>query len=344
MNNKKVYIILLNYNGWKDTIECLESVLKNDYKNYQIIVVDNDSPNKSMEYIINWAEGKQEVVYDENSQLKYLSQPHEKKPLPYVCYTKEEALSGGDEKKESNLINPIIFIQAEENGGFASGNNLAIKYSLKKNDFNYIWLLNNDTVINKDTLSRLYNFYQEIEYTNNIGILGSQIMYYSEPNKIQSIGRKVGLFTKLKNINKLDEKKKYIEVDDIMGASMFFSKDYTACIGLIPEEYFLYMEETDWNYQGRQKSYKFFTLLDSLVYHKESPSVGGTLSFGNIYYNTRNKILFLKKYYKYETVLIVFFVLFKIKDLLKYIIMLRGDLIKALFFGIRDGLNSKTGQ
>ena len=50
----KVYIIILNYNGWQDTIECLESVLRNDYPNYQVIVVDNGSPNNSMEYIKAW--------------------------------------------------------------------------------------------------------------------------------------------------------------------------------------------------------------------------------------------------------------------------------------------------
>jgi GT2 family glycosyltransferase len=43
MTYPKVYIILLNYNGWADTIECLESVLRNDYPNYQVIVVDNNS-------------------------------------------------------------------------------------------------------------------------------------------------------------------------------------------------------------------------------------------------------------------------------------------------------------
>ena len=52
MNHLKVYIILLNYNGWTDTIECLESVLRNDYPNYQVIVVDNNSPNNSIEYLI----------------------------------------------------------------------------------------------------------------------------------------------------------------------------------------------------------------------------------------------------------------------------------------------------
>ena len=57
----KVAVIILNYNNWQDTIECLESVLRNDYPNYQVIFVDNGSPNNSMEYIKAWAEGRQEV-------------------------------------------------------------------------------------------------------------------------------------------------------------------------------------------------------------------------------------------------------------------------------------------
>jgi GT2 family glycosyltransferase len=60
-SNPKIYIIILNYNGWADTIECLESVLRNDYPNYQVIVVDNNSPNNSMEYIKTWAEARLNV-------------------------------------------------------------------------------------------------------------------------------------------------------------------------------------------------------------------------------------------------------------------------------------------
>jgi len=67
----KVYIIILNYNGWADTIECLESVLRNDYPNYQVIVVDNGSPNNSMEYIKAWAEGRQEVLTSEPTHPLY---------------------------------------------------------------------------------------------------------------------------------------------------------------------------------------------------------------------------------------------------------------------------------
>jgi len=47
----KVAIIILNWNGWKDTIECLESVFRNTYPKYQVIVVDNGSTDGSMEKI-----------------------------------------------------------------------------------------------------------------------------------------------------------------------------------------------------------------------------------------------------------------------------------------------------
>ncbi|NMC61155.1 MAG: glycosyltransferase, partial [Candidatus Methanofastidiosa archaeon] len=39
----EVSIIVLNWNNWKDTIECLESLYRISYTNYNIILVDNGS-------------------------------------------------------------------------------------------------------------------------------------------------------------------------------------------------------------------------------------------------------------------------------------------------------------
>lgn len=38
--NPKVSIIILNWNGWRDTIECLESLYQITYPNYDVIVMD----------------------------------------------------------------------------------------------------------------------------------------------------------------------------------------------------------------------------------------------------------------------------------------------------------------
>jgi GT2 family glycosyltransferase len=146
MTYPKVYIILINYNGWADTIECLESVLRNDYPNYQVIVVDNNSPNNSIEYLKAWAEGKLDVWVNSDNPLRNLSFPLVPKPIPYIYYTREEAEKGGSPEIEEELKNkipkhitskyPLVFIQSGGNLGFAGGNNVVIKYALVKGDFN----------------------------------------------------------------------------------------------------------------------------------------------------------------------------------------------------------------
>lgn len=294
--NKKVYIIILNYNGWKDTIECLESVLKNDYENYQIIVVDNDSPNNSMEYIINWAEGKQEVLYDENSQLKHLSQPHEPKPLEYVYYTRDEALEGGDREKESRLDNPIIMIQAGENGGFAAGNNIGIKYALSKNDFEYICLLNNDTVVERTFL--LYVI-KKMKKNEKIGICASKINYYLNPKIIWSNG---GSYNKLTSQTKhIDYQMKDIgqspkhKISFLTGCMWVVRKEVFTQIGLLNEEYFMYVEDLEYSYKVLNAGYLLEMESNSIIYHKVGASSNGEVSEFSSYYMMKNKLKFIRE-------------------------------------------------
>ncbi|MDF2953374.1 MAG: Glycosyltransferase [Thermodesulfobacterium sp.] len=204
----KVAIIILNYNGWKDTIECLESVLRNDYPNYQVIVIDNGSPDNSMEYIKAWAEGRQEVLTPEpNHPLYYLSHPSVKKPIPYIYYTREETEKGGDFELEEKLTKewqeqrksnnkeliptspyPLIFIQTSENLGFAGGNNVGIRYVLAKDDFDSIVLLNNDTVICKNSITELMKAKNNLD---NKAIYGGRIYYYSNPSKIKKLEKRL---------------------------------------------------------------------------------------------------------------------------------------------------------
>ena len=98
----KVAIIILNWNGWKDTIECSESVFRIDYPNYQVIVVDSDSLNNSMKYIKTRVEGNLDVWTKPDNPLRHLSNPPVSKPVPYVFYNKEEAEKGGNKELESH--------------------------------------------------------------------------------------------------------------------------------------------------------------------------------------------------------------------------------------------------
>lgn len=49
-----IFVIILNWKGWQDTIECLESLLRNDYKNFRVVVIDNHSEDESYEKLLEW--------------------------------------------------------------------------------------------------------------------------------------------------------------------------------------------------------------------------------------------------------------------------------------------------
>ena len=291
----KIYIILLNYNGWMDTIQCLESILKSDYQNYQIIVIDNDSPNDSMNYIINWAEGKQEVIYDEKLELRYLIQPFKKKPLDYIFYNrKEEALKREFKKEVNKVKNPIIFIQAGENRGFAAGNNIGIKYALKKNDFEYIWLLNNDTVIKNDTLSKLHEYSKQ----NSNSLISSRLL--NEDNTIQADGGNINkyfLTSSHINSNKnLNDKIDYKIPNYLVGASLFINKKILKDIGLLSEEYFLYYEDLDYSLKAIKKGYALKVCHESIVYHKDGSSTKKVNKDFIVNHYFRNRLKIAKKF------------------------------------------------
>jgi len=293
MDTNKIYIVVVNYNNWQDTIECLESVFKNTYNNFQIILVENNSSNNSLSSIMAWAEGKQAVVYSTSSQLKYLSQPFEKKPLEYVFYTEEEALNSTKHKKEAQYENPIIIIRAKNNNGFSAGSNIGMRYAIAKNDFEYIWLLNNDTVIEKSSLSLLIKYAKE----NKLGLAGSTLMYYYAPEKIQTYGGHINTFWGTANhIIRMEDVPK--KLDYIAGASFLLKKETIEKIGLLPEEYFLYYEETDYCFNAKKNGFKLGINIKSIVYHKEG---GSTKTYGE--FLTRDEfidVLFLRNRIKFH--------------------------------------------
>ena len=121
----KTFIVIVNYNGWRDTIECLKSIKKCEVGDIkcEIIIVDNGSIDKSVERL----------------------------------------------KQEKG----IILLESKENTGFTGGNNLGIKYSLK-NGADFILLLNNDTIVDKDFLS---NLLKAADIYDKVGIFSPKIYF-----------------------------------------------------------------------------------------------------------------------------------------------------------------------
>jgi GT2 family glycosyltransferase len=351
----KVYIITLNYKNWYDTIECLESVLRNDYPNYQVIVVDNNSPNNSMEYLKAWAEGKIDIWVDPRNPLRKLSFPPVPKPIPYVYYIREEAERGGNldlEKKLEGKVPegvttkyPIVFIQSGDNLGFAGGNNLGIKYTLAKNDFDSIILLNNDTVIKRDAISNLIRV--RLSFGEK-AIYGGRIFYYSEPDRIWYDGGKFNEWTgrvihlnmeKLKTEIKNNQTIK--EVNFITFCYVLIPKFILDKIGLLDESYFMYVEDLDYSYKVWKSGYKLHHVIDSEVWHKVGASSGEKeISEFSAYWLMRSRIRFiiLRPPYIKKITSIAFLIITRPIRFLFFYINRAKYVINAQIRGIIDGI------
>lgn len=278
----RVYIILVNWNGWRDTVECLESLLILEYHDFRIVVCDNGSSDESLHEIRYWADS------------------HE---IPYTEYQRAEAESGG-----SLISDPVLtLIRNDENLGFAGGNNVGSRYALARGDADYCWFLNNDTVVEPSALTHLV---ARIQQQPQVGICGSTILLYHERRRIQSLGgghycRWIGLpwhygrFTRWGG--EINQQWAEVWMNYVEGASMLVSRQFLDVVGLLCEDYFLYFEEADWAIRAKGR-FSLGYAPQSIVYHKVGGSIGTSsnparMSYTSDYFNIRNRLLFTRRFY-----------------------------------------------
>ena len=279
---KKVAIILLNWNGWQDTVECLESLLRLEYPSFRILVCDNGSSDDSIHEIKTWAE---------------------RRNLSHAVCQRAEAEAGGTPAADTLLT----IISNDENLGFAGGNNIGLRYVMARSEADYCWLLNNDTVVEPDALTHLV---ARMEHQPDVGICGSTIRLYHDRNRIQALGgghycRWIGLpwhygrFTQ--GDKDIDQMQAEAWMNYVEGASMLVSRQFLDEVGLLCEDYFLYFEEADWAIRAKGR-FKLGYAAQSIVYHKVGGSIGTSsnpakMSYTSDYFNIRNRLLFTRRFY-----------------------------------------------
>jgi len=299
-----VYVLILNWNEWGDTIECLESVFRSDYPNYRVVVCDNGSQNASLEYIAAWAEGRLDALVAPTHPLRSLTFPPVPKPLPVARLECATAEAGGPDGAATARL---VLISVGQNRGYAGGNNVGLRYALARNDFSYVWLLNPDTVVAPDALSKMV---AEMDAVSSAGLCGSTILLYDNPGRVQALGGAtfykwlavtppIGGSQPVTQPIAADRVRAQLAM--ILGASALVSKRFLHEVGLMSEDYFLFFEEMDWATRARNR-YTLAYAPESRVYHRQGHSTGLGVSFRTRsvlaeHHMARSRLLFTRKYY-----------------------------------------------
>jgi hypothetical protein len=305
----EVYILILNYNGWRDTVECLESVQRLTYPNYRIVVIDNGSTDGSMDKIKAWAAGELPV------ESRFFTYDPSTKPVRWIEYDRISAEAGGLPELEAELdpLPPngrMVLIQTGANLGYAGGNNVGIRYALARGA-DYIWLLNNDTVADRDALTEMVRLAESDE---KIGMVGSKLLYYDRPNVIQGAGG--GWFDwYFKIYGWLEEDRgqwdKIFDLGYVAGASLLAKTSLIKSVGMMLESFFMYGEDVEWQIRVKHSGYRLVYCPRSRVWHKENASSGYKSPFVE-YYATRNSLWIVRRYYPWRLPVAIFFHLLRV--------------------------------
>jgi hypothetical protein len=258
---KKVFVIILNWNRFNDTLACLESVqvLNTQGFDLKVLIVDNASTDDSL--------------------------------------------------KRLKEIKNVEIISNSTNLGFAGGNNVGIRYALKKGA-DYVVVLNNDTILEKDSLNHLVKTASDNPKT---GALSPKIYfekgYEFQKNKYKAADKgKViwyaGGLIDWKNVygsgRGVDEVDKgtfnqIADTDFATGTCMLFPRVALEKIGMFDEKYFMYYEDTDLSQRLKKGGFEVMYVPDAHIWHKvaQSSGIGSEL---NDYFITRNRMLFGLKY------------------------------------------------
>ncbi|MBF0557417.1 MAG: glycosyltransferase family 2 protein [Nitrospirae bacterium] len=266
----KVGIITLNWNNCDDTIECVESLLKQDYPTFQIFVVENGSGDDSAERLETWG-------------LK-------EHPECFISL-------GQDEAKGQFIEHAIVLLKSVENLGFSGGNNLACKIA-GESGAKFFWFINNDTVHDEKALSALV---ETMQNAHRAGMTCSKVLYFNNSNVIESLGATLivpfGIFRHIgQGTIDNSEDAAPVEVPYIYGCSFLASLELIREVGLLDESYFILMEESDWSIRARRKGWKLYCSPASRVWHKVSATIGKR-SGVFFYYVARNTLLFMQRHY-----------------------------------------------
>ena len=263
MTYPKVSIVILNWNGASDTIECLESLRDMSYPNYEVTVVDNAS---------------------EGDDVRILRERF------------------GDY---------VYMIENDRNYGFAEGSNTGIRYALENLNPDYVWLLNNDTVVNEEALTELV---KTAESDKRIAIVGPKVCSYMTRNRIDFAGGMMNWLLGFGDIighgetdvGQFDQPR---EVDYVTGSALLIKTGVVREIGLLDTRLFLFNEDVDWCLRAKKGGHNIVYTPGATVFHKHGASIRH-VGERAVYYSHRNRILLMSRHATKRQLILAFLPMF----------------------------------
>ena len=266
--NSKVYIILLNYKNWQDTLECLLSIENLAYKNFEVVLVDN---------------------FSQNNSIQNIQQSLAKQKLSFTIHFIELVENGGFAKGNNAGLK---FAQEIGDGDF---------FWVLNNDTTLDELaldqLVGAVILDRKAERKVGLYGSKLRYYSHPELLQAMGGQY---NKWLGSMKEVG--------NLEIDKGQYdtnTTPNVLIGAAIFVTIDFLKEVGYFNEIYFIYFEEIDWAERGRKLGWGLKVVPSSVVYHKQGMATQASglqndqKSKLSDFYYFRNRLRITAQYFPY---------------------------------------------
>lgn len=185
-------------------------------------------------------------------------------------------------------------IRSESNLGFAGGNNLGLQLAVKQNA-DYAFVLNNDTIVDPHMISKLIH---AAEANPAAGLLGPVIYYLDQPEQVWFAGYRFlhGIYLLRRGLHLKTPLQPIEEVDFVSGCGILIRRSILEVIGLFSEDYFMYYEDLDLCFRVKEAGLKILCVTDARMWHAVSASTGGADSPQKQYYQVKSSLLFYQRH------------------------------------------------
>jgi GT2 family glycosyltransferase len=272
-------VVILNWNGEEDTVECLKSIRESVPAGFVPVVVDNGSKPESLERL------KRECreIY---SKILYLRGSE----VPQADNTSRNE-SGNYLDRDS-----LVFIENGENLGFARGNNVGVRFA-ESMGAEWVMLLNNDTVVAPETFQELRRF---LSNNPSFAAVTAQLRHYQPNTRIQNCGGDLTYFGsrryKFANMDASTlPKSDFSVVTFVTGCALLFKYKVT---GTLTEDFYFGEEDYEFALRMKRRGLEMACVHGAIVYHKAGTTIRRrSRPLGAILVQYVNRLVNTRNYY-----------------------------------------------